>query len=62
MDDRLPMPATQTWHFEDAKLGLDGCLLLPIKRHLNITKIRTPEIDPLKILLIFVDLMLNTVS
>lgn len=39
------MPATQSWQFEDAEM----------------TKIRTSEIDPLKILLIFVDLMLNTV-
>lgn len=42
-------------------LSLDGYLLLSVKRHLNMTKIRTSEIDPLKILLIFVDLMLNTV-
>lgn len=52
MDDRLPIPAPQTWHFEDAKLILDGCLLLSIKRYLNMTKIRTSETDPLKILLI----------
>lgn len=46
------MPAAQTWHFEDAKLILDGGLLLSIKRYLNMTKIRTSETDPLKILLI----------
>lgn len=52
MDVRLPLPATQTWHFEDAKLILDGYLLLSIKRYLSMTKIRTSETDPLKILLI----------
>lgn len=51
VDDRLPMPATQTWHFGDAKLILDGCILLSL-RYLNMAKIRTCEIDPLKILLI----------
>lgn len=51
LDDRLPMPAPQTWHFEDAKLILDGCLL-SIKRYLNMTKIRTSETDLLKILLV----------
>lgn len=51
LDDRLPMPAPQTWHFEDAKLILDGCLL-SIKRYPNMTKIRTSETDLLKILLV----------
>lgn len=51
VDERLPLPATQTWHFEDAKLILNGGLLLSIKRYLNMTKIRTSETDPLKILL-----------
>lgn len=55
VDDRLPMPATQTWYFEGTKLILDGFILLSI-RHLNVAKLRTSEVENSVDLL-----MLNTV-
>lgn len=55
MDDRLPMPARQTWYFEGTKLILDGFILLSI-RHLNVAKLRTCEVENSVDLL-----MLNTV-